>query len=709
MSETLASIALPHAACAAVYLALAVLVLVQAARGGRVSLTAVLLAVAALATAAWAASALWQLDEPLGGVAGSLDLVRATVWYGFILHLFRAAEPADTAARRDRLDVLFVAIGVVAALGVAAAILFGRAGSEGVVSLTSPAVALRLMLALGQLLLIENLYRNTEPDSRWNVGLACIGLGGLAAFDVMLCANAALLHGVSPVLAATRPVVAILVCPLLAVAAARNRSWSIDIHVSRSAALHTATLVVSGVFLLAVAAVGLLARRYGGAFGTGWGNIAQISLIFGGTLGAVVLLLSGSARSRVRLAFIDHFFTNRYDYRREWMRCINTLSDEAAYGTLPDRAVRAVAQVVDSPAGMLLLREPGALGLHWAGSWNMPQLTAPLPPDHPLLAALGGARDAVPLTADSPAWAPLGRSLDLWLVIPLRLGDAIDGCVLVARPRAPFRLDHEVFALLRIVAREVATYLAEQRATRVLLETRELRAYGERFAFVAHDIKNVSSQLSLLLSNAETHIANPEFQRDMLVTVAASVQKIGTLIRRLQTPEPAAAAAPPPAPLPSPEGEPKAAIFPVIRLEALARRVRALRGTPVVVDHDGGDAAVAMEAATFDTVVTHLLDNAIEAAGADREVRLCVRHQLDRVIVDVTDSGPGMPPEFIRDQLFRPFHTSKRQGSGIGAFQARALLREAAGDLQVVSTPGQGTTMRLLLPLAPTVPVAISA
>ncbi len=694
----MASIALPHAVCAAVYLALAVLVLVQAARGGRVRLTAVLLAIAAITTAAWAASGVWQTDEPLAGLTGTLDLVRAVAWYGFALHLFRAAEPADTSSRRDGLDTLFVSIGAAAALGVAAAILFGRADATGIVSLTSPGIALRLLLSLGQLLLIENLYRNTEPDLRWNVGLACIGLGGLAAFDVLLCAEAALLHSVSPALAAARPVVAILVIPLLAVAAARNRSWSIDIHVSRSAALHTATLVVSGVFLLAVAAVAMLARRFGGVFGTDWGSIAQISLIFGGVLGAAVLLMSGSARSRVRLAFIDHFFTNRYDYRSEWLRCINTLSDEAAYGALPGRAVRAVAQIVDSPAGMLLLREPGALGLHWAGSWNMPQLTAPLPPDHPLLSSLGSARDAVPLAADSAAVAPLTSSLDLWLAIPLRLGDGVDGCVLVAQPRAPFRLDHEVFALLRTVAHEVATYLAEQRATRVLLETRELRAYGERFAFVAHDIKNVSSQLSLLLSNAETHISNPEFQRDMLVTVAASVQKIGTLIRRLQAPEEEA--------VPAPEAN---ATIPAVRLEALARRIRALRGTPVVVDHDGGGAAVAMEASTFDTVATHLVDNAIEAAGTDREVRLRVRHQPGRVVVDVTDCGPGMPPEFIRDQLFRPFRTSKRQGSGIGAFQARALLREAAGDLQVLSTPGQGTTMRMLLPLADTRPIAISA
>ena len=58
-----------------------------------------------------------------------------------------------------------------------------------------------------------------------------------------------------------------------------------------------------------------------------------------------------------------------------------------------------------------------------------------------------------------------------------------------------------------------------------------------------------------------------------------------------------------------------------------------------------------------------------------------------------------MTAEFVRDRLFRPLVTSKPQGSGIGAWQARELLREAGGDL-VLTSPGAGTTMRLLVPAA---------
>jgi signal transduction histidine kinase len=115
---------------------------------------------------------------------------------------------------------------------------------------------------------------------------------------------------------------------------------------------------------------------------------------------------------------------------------------------------------------------------------------------------------------------------------------------------------------------------------------------------------------------------------------------------------------------------------------------------------------VGMAAAAFDAVVTHLLTNAIEATLARADpgelppVRVVVGHEGNRVVVDIADRGTGMSEAFIRDTLFRPFGTSKRGGTGIGAFQARELLREAGGDLVVDSRPGHGTTMRLVLPAA---------
>ncbi len=663
-----------YTACALTYVLLAGMILLQARRN-RVSW---LLGAAAAVTALWAVGNLAWAEAP-HGVLGMLDLVRAAAWYGVVLYLYSLAV-ADRRHMR-----LFVSVGVALLVG-AAGLLAGQR-AEGAVSLLTGPVLLQLLLAVSQIVLLENLYRGTPADLRWHVGLACVALGSLAVYDLALIGDAVLAHRLSPVFIDGRAVVAIVVAPLLAVSAARNRSWGVTLHASRTAVFHTAALMGSGLLLVSLAAVAELLRHQPGAQGSNWAELLEVSLIFSGFLAVAVLLVSASARNRLLRLVSEHFFTYRYDYRREWLRCVATLSDDDGRdpGGLPRRAIRALADIVDSPAGLLLTGEPGQSGLTWAGSWNLPA-TGPVPPGHALLATLDQGR-CILLPEGVTAVPPLD-GFRLWLAVPLMTRGGVAGCALLAPPRGPLRLDEEVFALLGVIAREVTTHLAEQRAALTLVETRELRDYGERFAFVAHDIKNVAGQLRLLTSNAERHIADPAFQRDMLGTIDASVHKIGNLIRRLETkPGGEVATARPPAPL----------LLPRLEAAVASRRQVRLRPGPAGV----AGWAVAVASADLDAVLTHLLDNAATAAGAEGAVRVDVYQQHGRIVVDITDDGPGMTPEFIRDELFRPFSTTTAGGSGVGAFQSRALLRRAGGDLLVLSTPGEGSTMRLLLPCPP--------
>jgi putative PEP-CTERM system histidine kinase len=233
-----------------------------------------------------------------------------------------------------------------------------------------------------------------------------------------------------------------------------------------------------------------------------------------------------------------------------------------------------------------------------------------------------------------------------------------------------------------VVGREVASRIAEQRAAQVLSQTRQLREYSQRFAFVIHDIKNVSGQLSMLLANAEVHADNPEFQRDMLATVRASVAKITRLLTRLEAER---------------QERSHTLITPSERLGDLVAACRAAHEATISIDADSVHGGAAISPDAFDAAVTHVLNNAVEASdGAPVTVRL--RHEPLHIVVDIIDQGPGMSPEFIRDTLFQPFTSTKAGGHGIGAYQARELLRAAGGDLLVISRPGGGSTMRVLLP-----------
>jgi putative PEP-CTERM system histidine kinase len=661
--------AILYTGCALIYVVLAVVVLTRARHGW----PGYTLAVGCVVTALWASAI--AAGPALPNVGRILEPFHLVAWYGVVFHLYHRSMP------RSRIKRLFAAVGLLALLVVAIALTDSDESSRSISSFNFDA---RLGLAICSVLLIENLYRNTPDDLRWHVALLCCGLGGLFVYDIVLYADALLFRRVSSALFDGRAVVTALAAPLLAVSAGRNRKRRrIGIQVSRTVVFYSASLMVCGVFLVALAITGEVLRQLNLDSAARWGVVAEVGLICGGLLASAVMLTSGSARSRLRNLVVNHFFPDRYDYRLEWTRCIGTLSTSDTNVALHTRAIRAVAQAVDSPAGILFLREAGEGVFRWAGSWNLPAAILPIQPDHTLLPLF---RDGTWIV-EAPAGAPWIANLpDLWLSVPLCHSGSLNGLVFVAKPRAPFKLDREVFDLLRMVGREIASFVAERHAAEALLQTRQLREYGQRFAFVAHDIKNVSSQLSLLLSNAEHHISDPAFQRDMLRTVGASVEKISSLLSRLKDPEHEAT---------------PTAFAPRRRLTAIIdARFQAQQGCIRLLSDEppGGGRLIAMVPTAFDAVVTHLLNNAFEASrpGAPVEVRVAERDQ--HLTIDIVDEGIGMDDDFIRDQLFRPFRTSKHQGSGLGVYQARELLRRAGGDLLVTSRPNGGTTMQMRLP-----------
>ncbi len=670
-----------HSACAVLYLVLAVFVL----RRARLDRTIVVLAASCLITSAWAGAIVTGI-APVGRLGSALELIQSAAWFGFVLQLYHRSVPSGI-ARCGRLSGLgFVTLTLATCLALSSQVgLLLPLGIDG-----------RLGLAACAILLIENLYRNALDDLRWHITLPCVAIGGLFLYDIVLYSDAALFRRISPVLMNGRVVLMTLLTPLLALFALRRRRWSATIAVSHRAVFYSASLVAIGIFLLALAATGEIVRELGPGRESEWGMVVEVSLICGGILAAALFLTSASARSSLRNLIIHNFLSHRFDYRLEWLRCIATLSGTATPSPLHTRVIKAVAQTVDSPGGLVFLREPDDGVFRWAGSWNLPAAIAPIPAEHPLVALFRDGSWVVEAPAGMPwlhppATAPSMAVVpdDLWLAVPLSHAGRLSGFVLVARPRAPFVLDHEVFALLRIVGREVANTIAEQRAAEALLQTRQLREYGQRFAFVAHDIKNLSSQLSLLLANAERHIANPEFQRDMLGTVSASVQKINVLLARLKAP-------------PEPDPEPAPSLTVSDRLQAVIDSCMPERRCRIELEQgtvSAGDVHIAMAAGALEDVVTHLLNNAFEASPSEASVRIRCQRTSRRLLIDIVDQGHGMTSDFIRAQLFRPFSSSKSDGFGIGVYQARQLLRQAGGDLIATSEPGVGTTMRLSLPL----------
>jgi putative PEP-CTERM system histidine kinase len=643
---------------------------------GRTSRTGFAILGCCLASGAWAATTAASGGRPVAGLA-LLDSVRLSAWllFGVSLVTVRTRDGSGI-GRLYLFGALVFCAAAIANDG------FRLVLDPTVSGLYTSQLLVRIGFGVLGLLTIENLWRNTDSPRRWHVWPLCLALGGLFAYELFLFSDAFITRGrVDPGLALGRAIAAAFMAPLLALAMARNREWRVDIHVSRQVVLHTATLLASGCFLLAVAIVAMALRKFGGD----WGLVLQLAMLFGSVAVLVTVLSSGSLRRRLKSAISRNFFTHRYDYRIEWLKFIELISDPSQAEELQVRIIRALAEFVDSPAGVLWSLSRG-IGYRPTAAWKLPApKEATLPPEDVFVAGFRDGGWIQERSGDKTDKAWPTSSDNAWLAVPLSYRGQVVGFVLLDRASHPLSLDWEAFDLLRAAGRQAASYLAEERSTKVLRDSELLHEYSKRFAFIVHDIKNLASQLGLVVSNAKRYIDDPDFRRDMLQTVEDAVARMNHLLSHLK-----ADAAPRVSRLADPD-----AIVTSVAAE--------LAHGPVTIETrtDAEDCLVAIDPERLRSAVTHLTQNAIEASRPGDSVTISTRRHGAQLVMDIVDRGHGMDGAFIRDQLFLPFHSTKSSGYGIGAFQTRELIRMSGGDLEVISERGAGTTMRILLPLVP--------
>ena len=99
-------------------------------------------------------------------------------------------------------------------------------------------------------------------------------------------------------------------------------------------------------------------------------------------------------------------------------------------------------------------------------------------------------------------------------------------------------------------------------------------------------------------------------------------------------------------------------------------------------------------------VFMNILINAGQAIGERGTVRISTGHEGDHVWIEISDSGPGMPPEVVQ-RIFDPFFTTKPvgKGTGLGLSISYGIVAKHHGRIDVESTPGKGSTFRITLPL----------
>ena len=545
-----------------------------------------------------------------------------------------------------------------------------------------------MIVAIGGLLIIDGAVRRASGGLRMPVLAVAGGFAMLWAYELNVQLIGALTGEKASTLIALVPAVALLTVPIHVVAAmdiGRER-----MRLSRTAATRSLILLGAAVYLILIALTGAVAR----AVGSDYAELAQaISLAV--ALGAGGLMLASSrARAWLSVMISKHFFEHRYDYRAEWMRFTATLAqgDGDDDRNLHRRVAKALAQLTGSPGALLML--PAASGgFRVAEQWHWPGGV-----DEEAGLSLRSAfmlqetRHIVDLDAERrgqsredlaiPEW--LIADARAWVVVPVLHFQRMIAIAVLHRPAVSRALDWEDLDVLRIAGQQAASYLAESQSQQALSEARRFDEFNRRFAFIMHDIKNLASQLSLLARNAERHADKPEFRADMTQTLKISAGRLSDLLVRLSPRERGPAAEPG-----------RTLVEPVLNEVAAEMRPR----RALFVGCQAGLSAWA-EAGAVRQIVQHLVANAIDASAPDTPVQVVAVAEQGRVRIDVIDQGCGMTRAFIRDELFKPFVSTKELGFGLGAFEALQIAQAMGGAIEVASEPGRGSNFTLWLPLA---------
>ncbi|RPI20239.1 MAG: histidine kinase, partial [Actinobacteria bacterium] len=129
-----------------------------------------------------------------------------------------------------------------------------------------------------------------------------------------------------------------------------------------------------------------------------------------------------------------------------------------------------------------------------------------------------------------------------------------------------------------------------------------------------------------------------------------------------------------------------------------ADRVRLASGREIRID-SSGDVTVVGDSVRLLEVVTNLIDNAGRYSAAETPIMVSIRPEAGAVVVAITDRGPGMTRE-EQEKLFRPFTRGVRSGpgTGLGLAITRSIVTAHGGSIEVVSSPGTGTTMSVRVP-----------
>lgn len=530
---------------------------------------------------------------------------------------------------------------------------------------------------------IEATLRLAPRAERWKIKFETLGAGLLLAMLIFYYSQGFLYRAINMELMTVRALVICLAVGLMAYSRL-TRGNGVKVAVSKDMAFRSVVIIIVGLYLIGLGLIGEGMRYFGASLHR---NIL-IFIVFLSAIALLTALLSETMNRKIKVFLHKNFFSNKYDYRAQWLWFTKRLSSSKSSGEVLTAILSGFTETFAlQGAALFLAEEEGGEGFLCASRFEMDPVNRVFTKDSAIVRQMDADRRVLNVNDKSPApeaAEEMGylRSKGVAFVVPLFFKDSVDGFIMLRSPINENEIyTYEDYDLMKTLASQASSTILNLRLSDELSRAREMEAAGKVSAFVMHDLKNLASTISLMAENAREFIADPEFQEDMLSSLEVTVGRMKGLISRLKN---------------------------IKEKTTLKREMADL--SRIVNDTVGlvtaGDVLVSSAPAYSEVdpeeihkVVLNLVLNAIEATTGNEPVNVQVGMN-GSAYIRVRDRGCGMSEDFLKHRLFKPFQTTKKKGIGIGLYQCRQIIEAHGGKIDVKSAEGEGSEFTVSLPPA---------
>ncbi len=539
---------------------------------------------------------------------------------------------------------------------------------------------------------LEGILRSSKGAERWQIKYAILGLGSIFASFIFVISQRLLYSAIQLDLIPIHSIILFISLSLILFATVRHRLMEVNIFVSRYAIYSSLTVIFVGAYFLALGLLGELAKHFGLDIGYFW----KIPIIFASSLVLLALLLSERLKRKVKYFIRRHFYKYKHDYRYQWLTFSEKLSDKFTTTEICDATLEILAESMDVGEMSIWLYDKEKKQLEIASSKGLPAIDFVIGEESALISYLKTRNSFIlinDLKKDKHGSIIYQQNREFFektnasLCVPMMMGDRFVGLITIGPEFTGGEFIEDDFDLVRSIAAQASNALLNAYLSGQLVAAKEQETFQRLSSFIVHDLKNFVSMFSLIVQNASDNFDKPEFQRDALNTISNTVAKMKRLMGQLSA-------------------VPKTLDFSMQELDLnklVAETIDHINGNGLKglnftsqfepIPHIKGDIS------QLKKVFTNLIVNALEAVSNTGEIIVNTYCDDSWAVFSIFDNGLGMDKEFKERYLFKPFHTTKKKGLGIGLFQCKTIIEAHKGRIEVESEKGKGCTFRVKLPI----------